>query len=64
MAPALVGRIQRDVAAVLLAPEMRDSLLAQGCIAVGGRPEELTALIKNEYARWSRVVQAGGVKVD
>jgi tripartite-type tricarboxylate transporter receptor subunit TctC len=64
MAPPLVDRIQRDVAAVLLAPEMRENLLAQGCIAVGGRPEELTALIKNEYALWSRVVQAGGVKVD
>ncbi|HEY3073980.1 MAG TPA: tripartite tricarboxylate transporter substrate binding protein [Burkholderiales bacterium] len=64
MAPPLVERIQRDVATVLLAPEMRENLLAQGCIAVGGRPEELTALIKNEYALWSRVVQAGGVKVD
>ena len=64
MAPALVGRIQRDVAAIVTAPEMKEGLLAQGCIAVGGRPEELTALIKNEYARWSRVVQAGGVKVD
>jgi tripartite-type tricarboxylate transporter receptor subunit TctC len=64
MAPSLVDRIQRDAAAVLTAPEMRESLLAQGCIAVGGKPEELTALIKNEYALWSRVVQAGGVKVD
>ena len=64
MAPTLVDRIQRDAAAVLTAPEMRESLLAQGCIAVGGKPEELTALIKNEYALWSRVVQAGGIKVD
>ena len=64
MAPTLVDRIQRDAAAVLTAPEMRESLLAQGCIAVGGKPEELTALIKNEYALWSRVVQAGGIKLD
>ena len=64
MNPSLIERIQRDAAAVLTAPEMRESLLAQGCIAVGGKPEELTALIKNEYALWSRVVQAGGIKVD
>jgi len=64
MAPALVERIQREAAAVLTAPEMRESLLAQGCIAVGGKPEELTALIRQEYALWSRVVQAGGIKVD
>jgi len=60
----LVDRIQRDVAAVLSVPEMRESLLAQGCIAVGGRPEELRKLISDEYALWARVVQAGGVKVD
>jgi tripartite-type tricarboxylate transporter receptor subunit TctC len=64
MPSALVERIQRDVAAIVTAPEMKQSLLAQGCVAVGGKPEELTALIKNEYALWSRVVQAGGVKVD
>jgi tripartite-type tricarboxylate transporter receptor subunit TctC len=64
MAPTLVDRIQREAAAVLTAPEMRESLLAQGCIAGGGKPEELAALIKNEYALWSRVVQAGGIKVD
>ena len=64
MPTALVERIQREVAAIVTAPEMKERLLAQGCIAVGGKPEELTALIKNEYALWSRVVQAGGVKVD
>jgi tripartite-type tricarboxylate transporter receptor subunit TctC len=64
MAPQLVERIQREVAAIVTAPEMKENLLAQGCIAIGGKPEELTALIKNEYALWSRVVQARGVKID
>jgi tripartite-type tricarboxylate transporter receptor subunit TctC len=64
IAPPLVDRIQRDAAAVVTAPEMRESLLAQGCIAVGGKPDEVTALVKKEYALWSRVVQAGGIKVD
>jgi tripartite-type tricarboxylate transporter receptor subunit TctC len=64
MAAPLVDRIQRDTAAVVTAPEMRESLLAQGCVAVGGKPEEVTALVKKEYALWSRVVQAGGIKVD
>ena len=64
MAPALVERIQRDAAAIVNAPDMKEGLLAQGCIAVGGKPEELTALIKDEYARWARVVKQGNVKVD
>jgi len=64
MSPALVDRIQRDAAAIVNAPDMKEGLLAQGCIAVGSRPEALTALIKDEYARWARVVQTGNVKVD
>jgi len=64
MSAALAERIQRDVAAVLNTPQMKESLAAQGCIAVGGRPEELTARIRTDYALWSRVVQARGVKAE
>jgi tripartite-type tricarboxylate transporter receptor subunit TctC len=64
MPAPLVERIQRDVAAVLGTPEMKDGLLAQGCIAVGGKPDELTALIRQEYELWSKVVKTGGVKLD
>jgi hypothetical protein len=43
---------------------MKESLLAQGCIAVAGPPERLTALIARDYEVWSKVVKAGGVKVE
>jgi tripartite-type tricarboxylate transporter receptor subunit TctC len=64
MPAALVERIQRDAAALLNSPEMKDSLAAQGCLAVGGKPEALTALIRTEYELWSKVVKAGGVRVE
>ena len=64
MPSALIDRIQRDVAAIVTAPEMKASLLDQGCIGIGSKPQELDALIRKEYARWQRVVQAGNVKVD
>jgi tripartite-type tricarboxylate transporter receptor subunit TctC len=62
MPRAIVQQIQRDTAAVLNTPETKESMLAQGSIAVGGTPEELDALIRREYALWSKVVKAGGVK--
>jgi len=31
--------LQRDAAAILTTPEMKESLLAQGCVADGGSPE-------------------------
>jgi tripartite-type tricarboxylate transporter receptor subunit TctC len=64
MPAPLAERIQRDASAVLNAPEMKESLLAQGCIAVGSSAGELNALIKREYATWSKVVKERGVKVE
>src|SRR5205085_1887506 len=64
MRGALVERIQRDVAAIVTAPEMKESLVAQGCIPVGSKPAELNALIAREYALWAKVVKERGVKVE
>src|SRR3954464_21926 len=49
MPGALVDRIQRDVAAIVTAPQMHQSLLDQGCIGIGSQPQELDALIRKEY---------------
>ncbi len=63
MPRALVDKIQRDIVAILGAPEMRESLLGQGWIAAGSRPEELTALVGRDHELWSRVVKTAGVKL-
>ncbi|HZT63754.1 MAG TPA: tripartite tricarboxylate transporter substrate binding protein [Burkholderiales bacterium] len=60
--PAIVGQIQRDVSAIVNAPETKESMLAQGSLAVGGTPEQLDALIRRDYALWSKVVKTGAVK--
>jgi tripartite-type tricarboxylate transporter receptor subunit TctC len=64
MPAPLVERIQGDASALLNSPDMKQSLAAQGCIAVGGTPEALTALIHSEYQLWSKVVKAGGIRVE
>ena len=64
MPAPLVARIQRDAAAILTTPEMKESLLAQGCIAAGGKPEELSALIRSDYELWSKVIKTAGVKLE
>ena len=56
--------LQREISQIVTAPEMKESLLEQGSIAVGSPPEELNAVIRSEYALWSRVVKAGNVKVE
>jgi tripartite-type tricarboxylate transporter receptor subunit TctC len=62
MPRTIVEQIQRDVAAVVNTPEMQQSLLAQGSVAVGSSPEQAAARIRSEYALWNRVVKTGNIK--
>ena len=64
MPRAIVDQLQRDISALVNTPEMKESLLNQGSIAVGSGPEELLALIRSEYSLWSKVVKAGGVRAE
>src|SRR5712692_7926802 len=64
MPAPIVERLQREISQIVTTPEMKESLLDQGSIAIGSPPEELNALIRSEYALWSRVVKAGNVKVE
>jgi tripartite-type tricarboxylate transporter receptor subunit TctC len=61
---AIVQQVQRDVAAAITTPEMKESLLAQGSIAVAGTPEALDRRVRDEVALWTRVVKAGNVKAE
>jgi len=58
------ARIQRDAAAILTTPEMKESLLAQGCVASGSSPEELSARIRSDYELWGKVIRTAGVKLE
>jgi tripartite-type tricarboxylate transporter receptor subunit TctC len=60
----IVAELQREISAIVNTPDMKQNLLAQGSIAVGSSPEELTARIRNEYELWSKVVKAGNVTVE
>jgi len=64
MPAPLVARIQRDAAAILTTPEMKESLLAQGCVASGSSPEELSVRIRSDYELWTKVIRTAGVKLE
>src|SRR5437879_6155963 len=64
MPAQLVVRIHRDAAAILTTPEVKESLLAQGCIASGSSPEELSARIRSDYDLWTKVIRTAGVKLE
>ncbi len=60
--PAIIERLVSEINKAMRSPEMIKSLNADGAEAATGSPAELTAHIKSENERWSRVVQVVGLK--
>jgi len=61
---SVVTKINSDLNVLLQDPAIRAFLSKQGMTAVGGPPERLGELVERELARWTRVVNAAGIKAD
>jgi len=63
--PAVVlTRLSAALKAVLGQADVREQLLAQGAVATWTTPEEAAAAIRNEYAKWARVIREGNIKAE
>jgi tripartite-type tricarboxylate transporter receptor subunit TctC len=60
----VINRLNAEIVKAIRAPELRDRLIGMGCEVVGNKPEELAAFLKNEIAKWTKVVKESGAKVD
>jgi len=69
LAPAATPReiVDTLAAAVIKAarsPDIRSRLLEQGAEPIGNTPEEFARQLRDEVARWNKVVAASGIRVD
>ena len=60
----IVGKINAALKGVLSQQDVRDSMLAQGAAATYTTPEEAAVAIRNEVAKWAKVVKEGDIKGD
>ena len=60
----LIGRLNREIVEILRAPAIRDWMLAQGAEPSPSTPEEYAAHIKSEIAKWKKVIEVSGARVD
>ncbi len=58
-----VARLHREVARVVKLPEVADALAKQGADPVGSTPEQFTAFIRSEIAKWQKVVRQSGIEL-
>jgi tripartite-type tricarboxylate transporter receptor subunit TctC len=60
----VIARLNREINAILAAPEMRQRLADQGAEAVGGTPEAFAEHAKRERDKWSRVIREANIAVN
>ena len=61
---AIVDRLNKELNDVLRSPEVREHLAASGVTPAGGTPEELSAMIKRESAKWKKVIEVSGATAE
>lgn len=63
--PEAIARLNAELVKVIRSPELRETLWNRQWIdPVGSRPEEVTAVLQREAAKWARVVKSARIAVD
>ncbi|MEA2801979.1 MAG: hypothetical protein QOE49_2074 [Rhodospirillaceae bacterium] len=60
----IVGRLQRELKAVVSQPDVAEKLIAQGQTPVGSTPKELADVLVRETPIWAELVKESGAKVE
>ena len=62
--PAIVARMQREVARVIQLPEVKQKLLEQGGDTVGSSSEALDRVVKGELKKWTELIRDAKIKLE
>jgi tripartite-type tricarboxylate transporter receptor subunit TctC len=60
----IVDRLNAAMLKALAAPDIKKSFAEQSVESIGSKPEEFDRVIRDEIAKWSRVVKLSGAKPD
>ncbi len=60
----VVNKVSADIVKVLGAPDVKARLSPLGVEVVTSSPQALTKLVRDDYARWGKIIKAAGIKGD
>jgi len=61
---AIISRLNQEIVRLLQQPDVKEKFLASGAEAVGSSPEQSSATVKTELAKWRKVIKDANIKVD
>ena len=61
---AIVDKVNAETNAALKEPALRDGILKLGAVPEGGSLSEVSAFLQNETAKWKRIIDLTGVRID
>jgi tripartite-type tricarboxylate transporter receptor subunit TctC len=62
--PAIVSKLSEEIRKALAQPEVRANYIAQGVDAAGNTPEQFAAFMREESAKWGKVVKEANIKLE
>jgi len=60
----IVDRINKEIREALALPDVRQRLVEGGNVASPSSPDEMRQKVESEIARWTRVIEAAGIKTE
>ena len=60
----VVAKLGREVAGIVNRPDIRDRFVQLGIEPVGNSPEQFSQFLRDEVAKWAKVIRAANVKVE
>ncbi len=61
---AIVARVNAEFVKALKLAEVRERLAREGLEPLGSTPEQFAAIIRNDIAKWAKVVKQSGIKAE
>jgi len=58
----IVAKVHADITRALGSPEVSDKLVTLGFVLIGGTPDDLEALVRNDLARFGKLIKAAGIR--
>jgi tripartite-type tricarboxylate transporter receptor subunit TctC len=62
--PAIIARLQKEIARVVQTAEVKERFAAMGLDPVGGTPEDLGRQVARDIEKWTAVARAANIKND